>query len=127
MTKTLSTQYLYQEEIYKISPKLLIVINKSWSEVSLEENILLEKILKALKLSLASAQILTRSEFLIEDFRVFAPSFIIAFGSKLTNSEKMYEEIQIDGTTLVVADALDKLDEVNKRNLWVTLRQLFNN
>ena len=127
MTQTSPSQYLYQEEIYKISPKLLIVINKPWSEVSGEENILLEKILKALKLSLASAQILTRSEFLIEDFRVFAPSFIIAFGSKLTNSERMYEGIQIDGTTLVAADALDKLDEVKKRNLWLTLKQLFHN
>lgn len=117
--------YLYQEEIYKISPKLLIVIDKPWSEVSVDENILLEKILKALKLSVASVQILTSFEFSIEDYRVFAPSFIIAFGSKLKSSNKMYEEVQIDGTTVVVAEALDQLDDVKKRNLWLTLKQLF--
>jgi hypothetical protein len=127
MTRTASTQYLYQEEIYKIGPKLLIVIDKPWSEVSGDENILLEKILKALKLSLAAVQIQTTFQFSVEDFKIFSPSFIIAFGSKLKNSDKMYEAIQMDGTTLVAADGLDNLDEVKKRNLWITLRQLFQN
>lgn len=125
MTQTPPLQYLYQEEIYKISPKLLIVIDKPWSEVSVDENILLEKILKALKLSVASVQIVTTLEFSIEDYKVFAPSFIIAFGSKLKSSDKMYEKVQIDETTVVVSDALDQLDDVRKRNLWLTLKQLF--
>jgi hypothetical protein len=124
MTQTL-LQNLFQEEIYKIDPKTLVVIDKEWSEISTDECILLEKILKALKLTLASVQILSRSEFLPNDFRAFAPANIIAFGSKLKNSEKMYEGIQIEGTTIVVADALDQLDEAKKRNLWLTLKQVF--
>ena len=127
MTPTSLLQNLYQEEIYKIDPKLLIVIDKKWSEVSTEETSLLEKILKALKLTLASVQILTRSEFLPEDFQAFAPDHIISFGTKLKNSEKMYEAIRMDGATIVVADSLDLLDEVKKRNLWITLRQVFQN
>ena len=118
-------QYLYPEEIYKISSKVLIVIDKPWSEITGDENILLDKILKALKLSLASVQIQTRPEFSIEDFKIFAPSFILAFGSKLRNSDKMYEELQMDGTPIVVAEALDQLDDVRKRNLWLTLRESF--
>lgn len=118
-------QYLYPEEIYKISSKVLIVIDKPWSEITGDENILLDKILKALKLSLGSVQIQTRPEFSIEDFKIFAPSFILAFGSKLRNSDKMYEELQMDGTPIVVAEALDQLDDVRKRNLWLTLRESF--
>ena len=127
MTQTSLLQNLYQEEIYKIAPKLLIVIDKQWSEVSIDEIVLLEKILKALKLTLASVQVLTRSEFLPQDFQAFAPDHVIGFGSKLENSERMYEAIQTDGITVVVADALDRLDEVKKRNLWATLRQVFQN
>ena len=127
MTQTSLLQNLYQEEIYKIAPKLLIVIDKQWSEVSIDEIDLLEKILKALKLTLASVQVLTRSEFLPQDFQAFAPDHVIGFGSKLENSERMYEAIQTDGITVVVADALDRLDEVKKRNLWATLRQVFQN
>jgi hypothetical protein len=118
-------QNLYQEEIYRIKPKVLIVINKPWSEVSEEEITLLEKILKALKLSLASVQIAVRSQFSVEDFMAFSSKFIIAFGSSLKNSEKLYEGIQIDGTTIVAAHALDELDEGRKRNLWLTLKQVF--
>ena len=118
-------QYLYPEEIYKISSKVLIVIDKPWSEITGDENILLDKILKALKLSLASVQIQTRPEFSIEDFKIFAPSFILAFGSKLRNSDKMYEELQMDGTPIVVAEALDHFDDVRKRSLWLTLRESF--
>jgi hypothetical protein len=123
MTQTPPLQYLYSEEIYKVSPKLLIVIDKPWSNVTNDEKILLDKILKALKQSLASVQIQTRREFSIEDFKVFTPSFVLAFGSKLRNSDKMYEEIQMDGTSIVVADDLDQLDDVRKRNLWLTLRE----
>lgn len=127
MSYTTLLQNLFQEEIYKINSKLLVVINKEWSEISTDECILLEKILKALKLNLASVQILAKPEFLPNDFRAFAPAKIIAFGSKLKNSQKMYEGIQIEETTVVVADALDQLDEVKKRNLWLTLRQVFQN
>jgi hypothetical protein len=125
MTQTPPLQYLYSEEIYKTTPKLLIVIDKDWTEVTSDEKILLDKILKALKLSLASVQIQTRREFSIGDFKVFTPSFVLAFGSKLKNSDKMYEEVQMDGTSVVVADALDQLNDVLKRNLWLTLKESF--
>ncbi len=117
-------QHLYQEEIYRIDPKFLVVIDKPWSEVSGDEKTLLEKILKALKLSLASVQILTASEFSTADFKAYAPSFILAFGSKLRDSETMYSEVKVSGISIVVADALDQLDEAKKRTLWLTLRPL---
>jgi len=126
MTEIRPSQYLYQEEIYKINPKFLVVIDKPWPEVTGDEKILLEKILNALKLTLASVQILTRAEFSIEDFRAYSPSFILAFGSKLRNSDTMYNEIKVNETTIVVSDALDQLDETKKRNLWLTLRQVVN-
>lgn len=116
---------LYREEIYKVKPKALIVINKPWSDISAEESILLEKILKASKLSLASVQIVTRSSFSAEDFKVFSPPFIIAFGSTLENSDKMYASISTGETNVIVAHELSELDDERKRNLWITLKQAF--
>jgi hypothetical protein len=118
-------KHLYQEEIYLIKPKVLVVINKPWVDVTEDEAILLEKILRALKLSLAAVQVVERSVFSPGDFDTFAPRYIIAFGSTLKGSDKLYEEIKADKTTVVIAHSLNELDEMRKRNLWVTLKQVF--
>ena len=125
MTHTPWVDKLYQEEIYRVKPKTLVIIAKPWSDFSEDEHRLLEKILKSLQLSLASVQIMVRTEFSAGDFEAFSPPFIIAFGATLKDSDKMYEEIQANGTKIVVAHELDQLDEGRKRNLWITLKQVF--
>ena len=125
MTEAHLLPNLYQEEIYRIKPKILIVVNAPWSEVTDDEIILLEKILAASKLTLASVHVICRPEFSVRDFKVFSPPIIVAFGSKLKNSDKVYEALSIEGTTVVVADALHQLDDTRKRNLWATLKQVF--
>lgn len=116
---------LYQEEIYKIKSKVMIVINKPWSEITEEEIVLLQKILTASKLSLASIHIISRKEFSVEELKIFLPSIIIGFGAALKNSESMYQRLLINGTTVVMAHELHELDEARKRNLWATLKQVF--
>lgn len=125
MAHTPWVEKLYQEELYRIKPKTLVIITKPWSDLSEDEHGLLEKILKSLQLSLASVQVMIRSQFSSDEFEAFDPPFIIAFGAILRNSDKMYEEIRVNETKIVVAHELDQLDESRKRNLWITLKQVF--
>ena len=125
MTQTHLLENLYSEELYKIQGKVLVVMSKPWSKVQDDERILLGKILGAVKLSLSSVQIVDRSEFAVADFRAYRPSCIIAFGAALKNSSKMYEKVTHEGTSIVVADELGQLDDLRKRNLWLTLKQVF--
>ena len=125
MTQTHPLENLYSEELYNLPPKVLIVVSKPWSEIQEDEKTLLGKILGAVKLSLSSVQILNRAEFGAEDFKAYGPACIIAFGATLKNSTKMYEKIAAEKTAIVVADELRQLDEVRKRNLWLTLKEVF--
>lgn len=125
MSQTHPLETLYSEELYNIQGKVLIVISKPWSEIQDDERTLLGKILSAVKLSLSSVQIINRAEFSVADFKTYQPSNIVAFGATLKNSTKMYEKITAEGCAIVVADALDQLDDLRKRNLWITLKQLF--
>ena len=125
MTQTNPLENLYSEELYNITPKVLIVISKPWSEIQEEEKTLLGKILSAVKLSLSSVQIINRAEFGFDDFNSYRPVCIIAFGATLKNSTRMYEKIVAERTAIVVADALHQLDDLRKRNLWLTLKEVF--
>ena len=125
MTQTHPLENLYSGELYNLKPKVLIVISKPWSEIQEDERTLLGKILSAVKLSLSSVQIVNRTDFGVEDFNAYGPACIIAFGATLKNSTKMYEKISAKRTAIVVADALRQLDDNRKRNLWLTLKELF--
>jgi hypothetical protein len=125
MTQTYPLENLYTEELYNLPPKVLIVISKPWSQIQEEEKTLLGKILSAVKLSLSSVQIINRAEFVVADFESFRPNCIVTFGAILKNSNKMYEKIMNEQTAIVVADELHQLDDLRKRNLWLTLKQVF--
>jgi len=125
MTQTYPLENLYAEELYNLPPKVLIVISKPWSQIQEDEKTLLGKILSAVKLSLSSVQIINRAEFVVADFGAFRPNCIVAFGAILKNSTKMYEKVTDDQTAIVVADELRHLDDIRKRNLWLTLKEVF--
>jgi len=125
MTQTYPLENLYAEELYNLPPKVLIVISKPWSQIQEDEKTLLGKILSAVKLSLSSVQIINRAEFVVADFGAFRPNCIVAFGAILKNSTKMYEKVTDEQTAIVVADELRHLDDIRKRNLWLTLKEVF--
>jgi hypothetical protein len=125
MTQTHPLENLYQEELYNIRGKILVLVRKPWSDIQEDERTLLTKILSSVKLSLASVQIIHRAEFDAVDFSAYRPDYIIAFGSSLRSSNKTYERVVQNDVAIVVADELDQLDDVRKRNLWLTLKQLF--
>jgi len=117
---------LYQEELYALGPKVLVILSKKWNEVSEEDQLLLSKILGSVNLNLASVQIITHREFEIHDLKVFAPAKIIAFGSVLKGSPKPYELLSVQGTSVLQADALHHFDELKKKSLWSALKRMFN-
>jgi hypothetical protein len=125
MTQTNALENLYSEELYNIPPKVLVVISKPWSEIQEDEKTLLGKILGSVKLSLSSVQIINREEFGLDDFNIYRPAYIIAFGATLKNSTKMYEKIISERAAIVVADELRQLDDARKRTLWLTLKEVF--
>ncbi len=125
MTQTHPLENLYQEELYKINPKVTVVIPRPWSDILPDELSLLGKILNAVKLSLDAVQIVTKKQFSIDDFKTSQPPCIIAFGSILKDSSTMYENLLIGGTSVVVAHELRALDDAAKKSLWITLRQVF--
>jgi hypothetical protein len=116
---------LYQEELYKIKPKVLVIISKPWNELIEDEIKLLQKILTAVKLSLPAVQIVAMQEFSLDSFRNDQPSHIIAFGASFQDFDKMYENISVDGISIVVAHELQLLDDARKKNLWTTLKHIF--
>lgn len=125
MSESSPLESLYTEELYSIEGKMLIVISRSWDEITDDEKVLLSKILGAVKLTVASVQIVVKREFSVEDFDLFSPRCIIAFGATLKGSSKKYELIPTDTASVIVADELRQLNDVTKRNLWLALKQVF--
>lgn len=125
MTKLHPLENLYQEELYSIKPKVLVVISMSWSEIGEDERILLGKILNAVKLSISAVQVIARKDFTVEDFNSYRPAYIIAFGATFRDSNEMYKNVSYDDASVVVAHALHELDDSRKKQLWLTLKQVF--
>jgi len=115
----------YQEELYKIHPKVLVVIPRSWAEISEEEKALLNKILGSVKQSLARVDIVTLKTFSPEELSAYGASRIISFGSTLNTSTKLYEHLTIDQSQVIVAEDFPLLDDAKKKSLWLALKQMF--
>ena len=125
MTRPSILENLYQEELYRIPGKVIVVICRPWEEIPAEDRILLSKILGSVKLSLASVQIRVYQEFSIKDFYPLAPTHIIVFGATLKNFSTTYEPLSVDNISIIMADELNQLDDLKKRSLWLALKQIF--
>lgn len=123
--QTSALENLYQEELYQIPSRVLVVLSKNWEELSTDEIGVLTKILAAVKLRLDAVQVVTRKEFTPDDFATFSPVKILAFGALPNPRANAYEALSIGGTSMVVADALHILDDAKKKALWLALRQMF--
>jgi hypothetical protein len=116
---------LYTEDLYQVPSKVVVVVPKPWSEITEDERMVLSKMLVAVKLSMAHVHIVSRAQFSLEDFNAFPPQKILAFGSAFHASSKLYEHLTVNGTSVILADALGQLDDARKKSLWQALRQMF--
>lgn len=126
MSPSIPLDYLYQDELYMLRAKVLIILFPGWNEISDEDQSLLKKILGSVKLDLAAVQIVTRQEFNLPDLKAYSPQQIIAFGSILKGNSDQYQLFSRDGVSIIQADSLAKLDDSKKKSLWMALKQMFN-
>jgi hypothetical protein len=117
---------LFQEEIYVLPSPLLIILSKPWGELAAEELNTLTRMLNAVKLSLASVQIIIRKDFTLEELSAYSPERILAFGSSLKGSSALYENLSIAGISVIISESLSQLDDAKKKSLWIALKKMFN-
>ena len=116
---------LYTEELYRLPPSTLVLIDRPWSDVTEEERTLLSKILGSVKLSLSAVKILQRDHADVNDLGTLNSRKIISFGVDVNPVQKRYEYVPIDGVHVIVSDSLADLDDTRKKQLWIALRQMF--
>lgn len=119
---------LYQEDLYDLGPKVLVIIPQHWDGCSESDQLLLSKILASVKRSLASVQIMALSEADTDDLLIYRPSRIIALGSTIKvagKSIQSYQPFRHDQFVVLQADSLGQLDDSKKKILWNSLRDIF--
>lgn len=124
MSKNL-LEYLYQEEVYRIPSRPLLLIPEEWNELGDEEQRLLKKIVGALNKDLNEFQIIACNTFDIDDFRIHNPETILSFGSIPVFPVPYYEVAERGQVKLLLSDTLKSLDEEKKKKLWSALKKLF--
>jgi len=118
-------QNLYQEDLYLIPGKIIIVLSKDWASTTPEEQNTLGKILAALRLNLAAVQIVSYQKFSISDLASLSPSKVLAFGVAPVEAPNLYEFTEVQGLPVLAAESIDKLDDAKKKTLWLELRKMF--
>jgi hypothetical protein len=118
---TALTPFLFQEELYQIPAKTLVVMKKPWDAYTSEEKLLLSKILGSVKLTLASVQLIVQPTLILSSLR--QGEKVLVFGSESQGSPYVCERAQ--GFTILKADDLSELDDAKKKSLWLALKEMF--
>lgn len=125
MSQTEALQELYQEEIYKLPGKTLVILPDSWDTLDDANVQLLSKILASVKLSLSHVQIIVTLKIEDVPFHTYKPSRILLFGVSSDSSIAKYQLTRFNEIPVISADALDTLDDAKKKNLWLALKTMF--
>ncbi len=114
----------YSEDLYRIEPKVTVVIPVPWTEMKEQEQALLAKILAAVKLSLDAVVIRHQPRF---DLSAWAekPAKVLCFAQ--TDELPKFEVLRAQNTAVVVSFPLPELmtDDDAKKKLWGALRVMF--
>lgn len=116
---------LYQEELYRFTGDTLVVITKPWETLGQGEKVVLDNILKAVKVGLAGAQIIHEPHLTAAKLQQLAPRHAIVFGAALDTPVTDGEIIAFGDTRLVRTAALDDLGEADKKILWAALKKMY--
>src|SRR5690349_10269077 len=94
-------QFIYTEELYKVSQKTIVLIPVSWETLHDDHKTLLGKILGAVRLSTAAVQILCREKADISDLKVFEPAVVISFGVPINPKSEFYTSTTVEGIRVI--------------------------
>ena len=125
MSVVVPPEYLFQEELYALKSKVMVVLNTGWNDLSTDDQLLLTKILSSIRKDIASVQIISMKEFDLEDLMAYSPRQIVAFGAVNKTPHPLYHLISMQGISLIQADSLPELDDSKKKSLWMALKQMF--
>jgi hypothetical protein len=116
---------IYQEEVYLIKHKPIVVMNVAWENLREIEYELLSKIISALRISLGSVLIVSRPSLDISAF-IGKTSRLIYFG-ELPNGVAKYEVLESGELLFICSDSLTQLleNEASRKLLWVGLKKMF--
>ena len=126
MSQSNALENLYPEELYVLPSPLLIIVSKPWATLTTEELTTLTRMLNAVKLNLASVQVIVRVDFSVDELSAYSPTRILAFGSTLRSSSTLYDNLSFGNTSVIISESLDKLDDAKKKSLWGALKKMFN-
>jgi hypothetical protein len=117
-------QSTYNEELYLIKDKTTVILARAWNDIGEPERGQLQKILQALKLSLASVRIIHQDVLDLAQLNP-RPDRVIYFGDAVPGLAQ-YEYIKSE-SAIVLAPHLSVLinDDAGKKKLWIALKQLF--
>jgi hypothetical protein len=124
-SNTVIAQHLFQEDLYNLPSRVIVVLSKPWDEVSENDRTVLSKMLVAVRLNLSVVQIIHRTDLSIDDLAPLSPSKVLTFGINLKQSTKRYEFMTLEGIPVLAADSLEQLDDLKKKTLWGALKQMF--
>lgn len=117
--------HLFQEELYRFSTPVIVVLTKPWDGYTADEQLLLKKILTSVKLDINTVQMVVRPSLDIRSLGIYAPARVLIFGAEPSQSLEMYQPVPAQGFIVIRADDLGALDEHKKKTLWIGLRQMF--
>jgi hypothetical protein len=117
-------QTVYGEEIYTIREKTTVILSKPWSEHTEADRQQLQKILQAVRLSIAAVRIIHQPALDLAQLKP-APARMIYFGDPVPGLTQ-FECITTEGT-IVLAPHLHLLpaDDAGRKKLWLALKQMF--
>jgi hypothetical protein len=115
----------YQEEIFQIRQKPIVVINVTWQQLGNKERDLLAKIISALKISIDSTTIDSQPTLQITSYHN-KTNKLIYFG-ELPAGVLYYEMLESGDLSFICSESLTQLidNEPARKKLWQGLRRLF--
>lgn len=118
-------EQIYIEDLYRLPGKTLVLLPLPWQSMPPSEIVLLSKILGSVKLSLDAVQVLSLSEADVESLKMYNPSYVLSFGSKLRPETNPFTTETVNGICIVQSEMLTDLDDVKKKSLWIALKEAF--
>jgi DNA polymerase III psi subunit len=115
----------YQEEIFQIRLRSVVVINEAWDKLGLKEHELLTKIISALRISIDAVTMVSQPGLDVTHFHN-KTNQLIYFG-KLPAGVSYYEVLQSGNLSFICAESLTQLvdNEPARKQLWQGLKKLF--
>ena len=121
----LEANIVFDEPLFQIKGKVLVIIGSPWQNLAKEEVELLSKILSAVGQSIDGVTIQETPLDLNQVINTCEPACVLCFEPSIVAIQELYRINKIDETPLLCADLLTDLNEDKKRALWGALKQLF--